>query len=84
MVGKGLTVTVTKPDDSTVELGPYRTDSTGGTGAIYIPDMVGTLYVPNTLSRPRVRVGFPHQHLTQSSLVVSCMRPTTVKCLKLL
>ena len=39
---EGLTVTVTKPDGSTETLGPFRTDSTGGTGAIYIPTMVGT------------------------------------------
>jgi len=39
---EGLTVTVTKPDGNTETLGPYRTDSTGGTGAIYVPDMAGT------------------------------------------
>jgi outer membrane protein assembly factor BamB len=38
---KGLTVTVTKPDGSTETLGPFTTDSTGGTGTIYIPTMVG-------------------------------------------
>jgi hypothetical protein len=39
---EGITVTVTKPDGTTETLGPYRTDSTGGTGAAYIPNMVGT------------------------------------------
>jgi hypothetical protein len=39
---EGLTVTVTKPDGSTETLGPYRTDSTGGTGGVYTPTMVGT------------------------------------------
>lgn len=39
---EGLTVTVTKPDGTTMTMGPYRTDSTGGTGALLIPDMVGT------------------------------------------
>jgi hypothetical protein len=39
---EGLTVTVTKPDGSTETLGPFRTDSTGGTGTIYTPSMVGT------------------------------------------
>jgi outer membrane protein assembly factor BamB len=38
----GLTVTVTKPDGTTETLGPFNTDATGGTGAIYIPNMVGT------------------------------------------
>ena len=37
-----LTVTVTKPDDTSETLGPFRTDSTGGTGAVYIPNMIGT------------------------------------------
>jgi outer membrane protein assembly factor BamB len=37
-----LTVSVTKPDGTTETLGPFRTDSTGGTGAIYTPTMIGT------------------------------------------
>ncbi|PVX23694.1 MAG: hypothetical protein CW691_09920 [Candidatus Bathyarchaeum sp.] len=37
-----MTVEVTKPDGSHETLGPYRTDSTGGTGDIYVPDMAGT------------------------------------------
>jgi outer membrane protein assembly factor BamB len=40
----GLTVTVTKPDDTVETLGPFRTDSTGSTGTIYTPTMVGTYY----------------------------------------
>ena len=40
-----LTVIVTKPDNTTETIGPYRTDSTGGTGAIYTPTMVGTYYL---------------------------------------
>jgi hypothetical protein len=39
---KDLTVTVEKPDSSTETLGPYNTDSTGGTGGVFIPNMVGT------------------------------------------
>jgi len=39
---EGLTVTVTKPDGTTQTLGPFKTDSTGGTGAAYIPNQVGT------------------------------------------
>jgi outer membrane protein assembly factor BamB len=38
---EGLTVTVTKPDGTTQTLGPFRTDSTGGTGTVFIPTMVG-------------------------------------------
>ena len=38
---KDLTVTVTKPDGTTQTLGPFKTDSTGGTGYNYIPDQTG-------------------------------------------
>jgi len=41
----GLTVTVTRPDNTTETLGPFRTDSTGGTGTVYVPSMVGTYYL---------------------------------------
>ncbi|HIJ08691.1 TPA: PQQ-binding-like beta-propeller repeat protein [Candidatus Bathyarchaeota archaeon] len=37
----GLTVTVTKPDGSKQTLGPFDTDTTGSTGTIYIPSVVG-------------------------------------------
>ncbi len=42
---EGLTVTVTKPDGTVETLGPYRTDSTGGSARIYTPTMVGTYYL---------------------------------------
>jgi outer membrane protein assembly factor BamB len=38
---QGLTVTVTKPDGTTETLGPFKTDSTGSTGTVYTPTMVG-------------------------------------------
>jgi hypothetical protein len=41
----GLTVIVTKPDNSTETVGPYKTDSTGGTGVLYTPTQVGTYYL---------------------------------------
>jgi len=41
-VWEGLTVTVTKPDGTKQTLGPYKTDSTGGTGVSYTPTQVGT------------------------------------------
>ena len=37
-----ITVTVTKPDGAIETLGPFKTDSTGGTGTLFVPDMVGT------------------------------------------
>ena len=38
----GITVTVVKPNGDTVTLGPFSSDSTGGTSTNYIPDQVGT------------------------------------------
>ena len=38
---QGLTVTVTKPNMETEELGPFTTDPTGGTGYAFTPDQVG-------------------------------------------
>ena len=37
----GITVEVTRPDGHTETLGPYTTDSTGGTGGVYVPTMAG-------------------------------------------
>jgi len=42
---EGLTVTVERPDGKTETLGPVKTDSTGGTGIIYTPTLVGTYYL---------------------------------------
>jgi outer membrane protein assembly factor BamB len=46
---EGLTVTVTTPDDETIILDNdgkgFRTDSTGGTGTVFVPDQVGTYYM---------------------------------------
>ena len=39
---EGLTVTVTRPDGTIETLGPYKTDSTGGTAIVYVPDQTGT------------------------------------------
>lgn len=39
---QGLTITVVKPDGTTQTLGPFTTDATGGTGATYTPNQVGT------------------------------------------
>lgn len=38
---EGITVTVTLPDDTTKTLGPFRTDSTGGTGTTFVPNVEG-------------------------------------------
>jgi outer membrane protein assembly factor BamB len=39
---KGITITVTRPDNTIETLGPYTTDSTGGTAVLYTPTQVGT------------------------------------------
>jgi hypothetical protein len=42
---EGLTVTVERPDGKTDTLGPFTTDTTGGTGTVYTPNMAGTYYL---------------------------------------
>ena len=42
---EGLTVKVTKPDNTTETIGPFRTDATGGTGTAYTPTITGTYYL---------------------------------------
>ncbi|MCW4053296.1 MAG: hypothetical protein NWE84_00030 [Candidatus Bathyarchaeota archaeon] len=57
-----LTVTVTRPDNKTETLGPYRTDSTGGTGDVYIPTMEGTY---------TLQTHFPEQQTTPDKRATS-------------
>jgi hypothetical protein len=40
-VWKNLTVIITKPDHTTVTLGPFRADATGGTYTTYVADQLG-------------------------------------------
>jgi outer membrane protein assembly factor BamB len=53
---EGLTVTVTTPDDKTIILDNdgkgFRTDSTGGTGTVFVPDQAGTY---------KLQTNFPEQ-----------------------
>ena len=42
---EGLKVVITKPDNNTMTLDAPKTDSTGGTGLIFVPDQVGTYYM---------------------------------------
>ena len=64
---KGITVTVTKPDNTTETIGPYTADTTGGTGAFYIPTEVGTYYFqtnfPETFVARRQST-IPHDNTT--------------------
>jgi outer membrane protein assembly factor BamB len=40
-----LSVTIEKPDGEVETVGNIRTDATGGTGQVYVPDQVGTYYI---------------------------------------
>jgi hypothetical protein len=42
---ENLEVIITKPDNTTETLGEIKTDSTGGTGVVYTPQIVGTYYL---------------------------------------
>ncbi|MCW3998869.1 MAG: hypothetical protein NWE93_01360 [Candidatus Bathyarchaeota archaeon] len=42
---EGITVTVTKPDGTNQTLGPFTTDTTGGTGTNFVPTVAGTYYL---------------------------------------
>ncbi|MBA7673973.1 hypothetical protein ES703_82180 [subsurface metagenome] len=55
---KDLSVEITKPDGATEILSGINTDTTGGTGVVYTPTMLGTY---------TVRTHFPEQTLTASS-----------------
>lgn len=52
-----LTVTVTDPDNSNTTLGPFSTDSTGGTGTAFVPEQTGTY---------KLQMHFPEQILLKS------------------
>jgi outer membrane protein assembly factor BamB len=41
---EGLTVSITKPDDTTETLGPFKSDPTGTTFTSYVPTQLGTYY----------------------------------------
>jgi len=56
----GLTLTITKPDGTTETLGPYTTDSTGGTAIIYKPTQAGTY---------KLKVNYPQQIWTFGEFV---------------
>jgi outer membrane protein assembly factor BamB len=67
---EGLTVEVTRPDNTTETLGPYRTDSTGGTGDVYIPTMAGTYYLRTHFpeqTRPSTRLDQPKGTIMKES-----------------
>jgi outer membrane protein assembly factor BamB len=67
---EGLTVEIIRPDNTTETLGPYRTDSTGGTGDVYIPTMVGTYLLRTHFpqqARPSTRLDQPKGTIMKES-----------------
>jgi outer membrane protein assembly factor BamB len=64
-----LTVTVITPDNKTMTLGPFKTDSTGGTGTVFIPTMVGN-YTVQTNFPEQVFGGVTYKASTSSKLVI--------------
>lgn len=68
---KGLTVTVTKPDNTTITLGPFDTDSTGGTGTVFTPADEGTY---------RLQTHFPGQWYNYTSFDIFSFTMSNVKC----
>ncbi|MGE5555327.1 MAG: PQQ-binding-like beta-propeller repeat protein [Methanocella sp.] len=68
---KGLTVTVTYPDNTTKTLGPFDTDSTGGTGTVFIPTQEG-IY--------KLQTHFPGQWYNYSSFDMFSMTMSNVNC----
>src|SRR5665647_28325 len=60
----GLSVTITKPDGTTETISSIRTDSTGGTGRVFVPTMVGNYTLQTPVSYTHLRA-----HETDSYLV---------------
>ena len=67
----GLTVTVTRPDNTTETLGPFSTDATGGTGTIYVPSMTGTY---------KFQTHFPAQWYNYTSFDMFTYAMSNVNC----
>ncbi len=68
---RGLTVTVTHPDGTNETLGPFDTDSTGGTGTVYVPDVEGVY---------KLQTHFPGQWYNYTSFDYFTFTFTDAKC----
>ena len=65
-----LSVTITKPDGTTETLSNIRTDSTGGTGIVYTPAMIGNY---------TLQAHFPEQTTTTSMMAGSAPAGTVMQ-----
>ena len=55
---EGLTVTITHPDGRNETLGPFKTDPTGGTGTVFVPNVIGNY---------TIQTHFPEQKITTTA-----------------
>lgn len=55
----GITVTITRPDGTTETLGPVTTDTTGITGIVYTPTIVGNHTLVTNFPQQTVTAEFP-------------------------
>jgi outer membrane protein assembly factor BamB len=56
---EGLTITVKRPDGTNETLGPFMTDTTGSSGTVYVPTMVGTYTFQTHFPEQTVTAAFP-------------------------
>ncbi|MGD0451934.1 MAG: hypothetical protein ABSA79_12895 [Candidatus Bathyarchaeia archaeon] len=64
--GWNVTVTVTKPNNTTETLGPIKTDSTGSTGVVYTPDEVGNYTFQTNFPAQWYNATSPHTYYEAS------------------
>lgn len=66
----GLTVAIERPDGTTQTIGPFTTDSTGGTGATWTPTMVGT---------HKLKTVFPEQQVPWNGITYTAAESAVVE-----
>ena len=69
---KGLSITIQKPDGTTEALTDINTDSTGGTGRIYVPSVAGNC---------TIQAHFPHSGKMLQSMVAPTYSMTRLSAL---
>jgi outer membrane protein assembly factor BamB len=76
---EGLSITITKPDGTTDTISNIRTDSTGGTGRVYVPDQVGNYSVqshfPEQENPRRTGGGFGGTALSEGAIMYASDSP---------
>lgn len=70
-----MTVTVTKPDGTNQTLGPFKTDSTGGTGTVFVPAVAGNYTLVTHFPEQEYR-GVIYKASTSEPLIVEAIEGT--------